>query len=34
MKYNEINQNEVSTTYVPFDNANADQIKINLEMIR
>lgn len=27
MKYNEINQNEVSTTYVPFGDANAGQIK-------
>ena len=34
MKYNEINQNEVSATYVPFDDANTGQIKINLEMIR
>lgn len=34
MKYNEINQNEVSTTYVPFGDANAGQIKKILEIIR
>ena len=29
VKYNKINQNEVSEIYVEFDDVNAGQIKIN-----